>query len=196
MTAMDSFTLAHGTRASAVNRWVLQLGAVLLGSTLLWASAKVQVPFWPVPMTMQTYVVLSVGALFGWRLGAMTILAYIAEGAIGLPVFAASPARGVGLAYLAGPTGGYLAGYVVAAVLVGFLAERGWDRSFLGTALAVLAGEMAILGMGCAWLAAQMGWQKALAFGLGPFLFGDAAKMAFATVTISYGRHMRSILKR
>ena len=196
MPAMDTFASAHGTRASAVNRWVLQLGAVLLGSTLLWASAKVQVPFWPVPMTMQTYVVLSVGALFGWRLGAMTILAYIAEGALGLPVFAGSPASGVGLAYLAGPTGGYLAGYVLAVVLVGLLAESGWDRSLPQTALAVLAGEMAILGMGCAWLAAQMGWQKALAFGLGPFLFGDAAKMAFATVTISYGKHMRSILRR
>lgn len=196
MTAIGSLVPPHGTRASAINRWALQLGAVLLGSTLLWASAKVQVPFWPVPMTMQTYVVLSVGALFGWRLGAMTILAYMAEGASGLPVFAGSPANGVGLVYLAGPTGGYLAGYVMAAVLVGRLAESGWDRSVARTALAVLAGEMVILSMGCAWLAAQMGWQKALAFGLGPFLFGDAAKMALATVTISYGRHMRSILNR
>ena len=196
MTAIGSLVPAHGKPASAINRWALQLGAVLLGSSLLWASAKVQVPFWPVPMTMQTYVVLSVGALFGWRLGAMTILAYLAEGALGLPVFAGSPANGVGLLYLAGPTGGYLAGYVMAAVLIGHLAESGWDRSLARTALAVLAGEMIILSMGCAWLAAQMGWQGALAFGLGPFLFGDAAKMALATVTISYGSYMRSILNR
>ena len=179
-----------------VSRLLMKATAVALGSSLLWASAKVQVPFWPVPMTMQTYVVLSLGALLGWRLGVVTVAVYLAEGALGFPVFAGTPANGIGLAYMAGTTGGYLAGYLVAVVLVGMLAERGWDRSALGTAAALLAGELAILGLGCAWLAVQFGWEKALAFGFGPFLFGDAVKLVLAGATIAYGSRLRSILAR
>ena len=87
--------------------------AVLLavaGSLLLWASAKISVPFWPVPMTMQPFVVLGLGAAFGWRLGMATVALYLLEGALGLPVFQGTPEKGIGLAYMAGPTGGYLAG--------------------------------------------------------------------------------------
>lgn len=96
----------------------------VLGTLLLIASARVQVPFWPVPMTMQTFVVLIIGATCGARLGAATVALYLAQGAVGLPVFAG----GGGLAYMAGPTGGYLVGFLVAAVVVGWLAERGLDR--------------------------------------------------------------------
>ena len=94
----------------------------LAGTGLLWASAKVQVPFYPVPMTFQTAVVLLIGIAYGARLGAATMLLYLAEGAIGLPVFAGTPARGIGLAYMMGPTGGYLVSYVLAAALVGWVA--------------------------------------------------------------------------
>jgi hypothetical protein len=97
------------------------------GTLLLTLSAKMKVPFYPVPMTMQTLVVLVIGAVYGWRLGVATILLYLAEGASGLPVFADTPERGIGLAYMMGPTGGYLLGFVVGAAIVGWLAERGWD---------------------------------------------------------------------
>ena len=169
------------------NKASLRVGqavAVLLGSLLLWASAKIQVPFWPVPMTMQTYVVLTLGALLGWRLGAITVVVYLTEGAIGLPVFAGTPANGIGLAYMAGPTGGYLAGYVVAALVVGTLAARGLTRTGIGAAAALLAGELTILGLGCSWLAVQFGWEKALTLGLGPFLYGDALKLTLAVATV------------
>src|SRR5690606_14969027 len=99
---------------------VLRLGAVVvLGTLLLTASAKIQVPFWPVPMTMQTFVVLFLGAALGPRLGALTVLLYLAQGALGLPVFAGTPEKGIGLAYMLGPTGGYLIGFVPAAYVVG-----------------------------------------------------------------------------
>ena len=190
MSSIASLPSSASEVSRAINvSWLLQrAAAVLLGSSLLWASAKVQLPFWPVPMTMQTYVILTMGALFGWRLGAVTVVAYLAEGALGLPVFAGTPANGIGLAYMAGPTGGYLAGYVAAVVLVGTLVERNRDRSLFGNVVAVMAGEMVILGIGCAWLAVQFGWQKAFALGFGPFLVGDAVKLALVVGTISYGK--------
>lgn len=172
--------------AGEAGRWLMRAGAVLLGSALLWASAKVQVPFWPVPVTMQTYVVLTMGALLGWRLGAATMIFYLAEGAFGLPVFAGTPANGIGIGYIAGPTGGYLAGYLVAVVLVGLLAGRRSDRSAPAIAGSLLVGELAILGLGCCWLAVQFGWAKAVAFGFGPFLIGDGVKLALATATVAY----------
>ncbi len=177
----SGFMLRH---AAEKNRWLAQAVIVLLGSSLLWLSAKVQAPFWPVPMTLQTYVVLSLGALLGWRLGLATMAAYIAEGVIGLPVFAGTPANGIGLGYIAGPTGGYLAGYVVAVALIGWLADRRSNASMLTTAFALLAGELTILGLGCSWLAVQIGWEKALTVGFGPFLVGDALKLVMAFLTI------------
>ena len=171
------------------NIWVRRAAAVLLGNALLWASAKAQVPFWPVPITMQTYVVLTLGALLGWRLGAATLAAYLAEGAMGMPVFAGTPANGIGLAYMTGPAGGYLAGYLAAVIVVGVLAERGWTRSRVGLASALLAGELAILGLGWAWLAIGLGAQKAAEAGVAPFLIGDALKLSLAIVTIGVAGH-------
>jgi biotin transport system substrate-specific component len=158
---------------------------VVFGSSLLWASAKVQLPLWPVPVTMQTYAVLLLGPLLGWRLGAAAVLTYLAEGAIGLPVFAAHVGNGLGLEYLYGPTGGYLAGYVAAVVLVGALAEHGWDRSIPARCVSLLAGELVILTLGCGWLAIKIGWGKALVLGVFPFLFGDALKLVMAVGTLS-----------
>ena len=102
---------------------------VVTGSLALWLSTKVQVPFYPIPMTMQTLVVLILGMVYGWRLADMTLLVYLAEGANGLPVFAGTPEKRIGVAYMLGGTGGYLLGFLLAACLCGWLAERGWDRS-------------------------------------------------------------------
>ena len=151
------------------------------GSVALTLSAKVQVPFYPVPMTMQTFVVLALGMAFGWRLGAATVLLYLAEGAAGLPVFSGTPEKGLGLAYMLGTTGGYLFGFVLAAAACGWLAQRGWDRSVFKTALAMVIGNAIIYLCGLLWLGGLVGWDKPLlAWGMTPFLIGDAFKLALA----------------
>ena len=156
----------------------------LLGTLVLAASAKVQVPFWPVPMTMQTFVVLVLGAAYGWRLGVATVLAYLAEGAAGLPVFAGTPEKGIGLAYMAGPTGGYLIGFVLGAAVVGWLVETGRARGMLRLSLAVILGHAVIFAAGLGWLAPSIGWGKAVAVGLTPFWAATALKTALAVAAI------------
>jgi len=172
-------------RQAEPGRTLQKAMALVLGSSLLWASAKVQVPFWPVPMTMQTYVVLLLGPLLGRRLGAGVVLTYLAEGAIGFPVFAGH-ANGLGLGYFVGPTAGYLVGYLAAVVLAGTLAEHGWDQSVRGRVMTLLVAEITILAIGCGWLATTYGWETALAIGLWPFLLGDGLKLAFAIGTLSF----------
>jgi biotin transport system substrate-specific component len=161
---------------------------VLLGSLLLTLSAKAQVPFFPVPMTLQVLVVLLIGVAFGPRLAGITLAAYLAQGAAGLPVFAGTPEKGIGLAYMAGPTGGYLAGFFVATVIVGWMAERGWDRGPVRLALTGLVGIAAIYALGLAWLGALIGWdQPVLAYGLWPFLPAEALKLALMVVIVHLG---------
>ena len=163
-------------------------GLVIAGSLLLTLSAKVQVPFYPVPMTMQTLAVMLVGFVFGWRLAAATVLFYLLQGAFGLPVFAGTPAKGIGIAYMVGPTGGYLAGFVAAAVLCGWLAERGWDRSPWRIALAMVLGNAAIYAMGLVWLGSVIGWDKpVLQLGMLPFLYGDLLKIILGAALLTAG---------
>lgn len=157
---------------------------VLAGSILLTVSAKIQVPFYPVPMTLQTLVVLLIGIVFGWRMGFATVLVYLAQGAMGIPVFAGTPEKGLGLLYMAGPTGGYLVGFALAAGLTGWLAERGLDRSVIGTAIAMIAGNSVIYLFGLGWLANFVGFEKAVALGMSPFLFGDLVKIMLATASL------------
>ncbi len=157
----------------------------VVGSIALWVSAKIQIPFYPIPITMQTFVVLVIGMTFGWKLGGATLLLYLAEGAMGLPVFAGSPEKGIGIAYMVGPTGGYLLGMLVAAVVVGWLAESGWDRRILTTALSMLIGTVIIYAFGLAWLGTVLGWDKPiLSFGLTPFIPGDIAKLVLAAMVL------------
>ena len=157
----------------------------LAGTALLTLSAKIQVPFYPVPMTMQTFMVLALGMAYGWRLGGATLLLYLAEGAMGLPVFAGTPEKGIGVAYMLSGTGGYLIGFVLAAALCGWLAERGWDRRFMTTALALLIGNIAIYVPGLLWLGGLFGWDKPiLEWGLTPFLLGDLTKLLLAAVAL------------
>ena len=185
MTALQS---THQTLAAALwpageaskpLRWLV---LALIGSALLTLSAKIQVPFYPVPMTMQTFVVLTIGMAYGWRLGGATILLYLAQGAVGLPV------KGLGIAYMMGSTGGYLLGFVLAAVVCGWLAERGWDRRVLWTAAAMLIGNIVMYLPGLLWLGTLFGWDKPiLEWGLTPFVLGDLAKLALAAAVLPLG---------
>lgn len=156
----------------------------LLGTAMLTLSAKLQVPFWPVPMTMQTFVVLVIGMAYGWRLAGATVLLYLLEGAVGLPVFAGTPERGIGLAYMAGPTGGYLIGFVAAAVVLGWLAEHGWDRTLGRTLAAMALGHAVILACGVFWLASLIGWERAVAVGLTPFWTATVLKTVLGAAAL------------
>ena len=164
--------------------WAKRAAAVVLGVALLAICAKVRVPMWPVPVTMGTFAVLALGAAYGPRLGLTTILAYMAIGAAGVPLFAGESA---GLAYMLGGTGGYLLGYVLATVALGFAARAGWDRGVAGMAAALLIGNALIYLPGLIWLN-QMpyaeGWAWTLNAGLTPFLIGDAIKLALAALLI------------
>ena len=154
---------------------------VVLGTAFLTLSAKIKVPFWPVPMTMQTFAVMALAAAYGMRLGGATVLAYLAEGAAGLPVFTGTPEQGIGLAYMMGPTGGYLVGFLLAAIVVGWLAERGWSRSPWKLGAAMLLGDIVLFALGVLWLGLLLGWDKpVLDWGLYPFLPGEALKIALA----------------
>ena len=168
---------ARDNRSAAVFRAVI---LALVGSALLAISAKIQVPIPPVPMTMQTLVVLIIGATYGWRLGGATVLLYLAEGMLGLPVFANTPPVVPSPAYLLGPTGGYLAGYLAAAVVMGFLAERGWDRSLLRVIIMMSIGHLIIFAFGLAWLTQLFGPAKAWAVGAAPFVVATLLKTALA----------------
>ena len=155
---------------------------VLAGALLLGVSARVQVPFWPVPMTMQTLVVVVLGTALGPGLAALAVLAYLAMGVAGLPVLA-STSHG-GLAYLAGPTGGYLVGFLLAAVVLGRLAELGLDRSTTGMLAAAAIGHAVILACGWAWLATHLGPAKAWTAGVAPFYLATALKSAMAALLV------------
>lgn len=162
-----------------------QVALVVAGVLLLAVAAKIKVPMWPVPITMGTFAVLSIGAAYGARLGLVTILAYMLVGALGYDVFAGSSAEASGLTYMMGGTGGYLVGYVLATFALGALAQRGWDRSVLWMGLAMLIGNVLIYVPGLAWLGQLYGWEKPiLAWGLTPFLIGDAVKLALAALLL------------
>ncbi len=159
-----------------------QVGAVVLGSLFLALSSYIQVPMVPVPVTMQTFAVALVGALYGWRLGSITIVAWLVEGAVGLPVLAGGAS---GVHHFLGPTGGYLFAFPVAGALMGWLAERGWNGhrvilAFLG----MLLSNAVCLVLGAAWLAVLVGPERAIALGVMPFLVGALLKSALGAATL------------
>ncbi|MEX2298577.1 MAG: biotin transporter BioY [Dongiaceae bacterium] len=172
------------------SRTIRALILMAVGVLLLWLSAKIQIPLWPVPLTMQTFVVLTLGLAYGPRLGLATVVAYLAAGAVGLPVFSGGWDEGGGIVHLYGPTGGYLVGFAVAAWICGRLAERGWDRSPVEAVLAMLIGNLVIYVLGVSWLATQIGTVPALQHGLLPFLAGDALKIALGAVTLPLAWHL------
>ena len=146
--------------------------------TALMAHIAIPLPFTPVPITGQTFAVLLTGAALGARLGMASMLAYITEGVLGLPVFAAAPGAA---------SYGYLAGFVVAAVIIGWLADHGWTRDLPHTVAAMVAGEVAIYLFGLLWLARFVPLSQVLALGLFPFLIGDAIKLAAAAAVLPAG---------
>jgi len=164
---------------------VKQAAMVVLGIVALVIFAKIKIPMWPVPITMGTFAVLTIGAAYGPRLGLVTIMGYMIIGALGFDVFAGSSAEAYGLTYMMGGTGGYLVGYVLATLALGFAARAGWDRSILLMALAMLLGNVLIYVPGLAWLGTLYGWdQPILAWGLTPFLLGDVLKLALAALLV------------
>ena len=162
-----------------------KLALVLAGSLLVALGARVEVPMLPVPMSLQTLAISVIGLTYGARLAGVTLLAYLAQGAIGLPVFAGG---GAGFAYMMGPTGGYLVGFAVAAITMGWLAERGWDKSVASMAGALLIGNAIIYAFGLPWMAylflADKGAAWVAQWGMTNFLLGDALKLALAALLI------------
>ena len=158
---------------------------VALGIVALAVAAKIKVPMWPVPITMGTFAVLTIGTAYGARLGLITMLGYLLVGALGLDVFAGSSAEKFGLTYMMGGTGGYLVGYVLATLMLGALAACGWDRSVGKMALVLVLANVLIYVPGLLWLGHLYGWDKPiLEWGLTPFLVGDAIKLAMAALLI------------
>lgn len=166
---------------------VKQAALAVFGIAFLAVMAKiqVQVPGSPVAIGMGTFAVLGLAAAYGPRLGLVTIMGYMLIGMLGFDVFQSSTADLNGVEYMMGSTGGYLVGYVMATVLLGALARRGWDRSVVWMALAMLAGNVLLYVPGIAWLGVLYGWDKPLiAWGLTPFLLGDALKLALAALVL------------
>lgn len=181
-TLIEAFASKEGSLILAK-----QAMLVLVGIVALAVSAKIAIPMWPVPITMGTFAVLTLGAAYGPRLGLVTILGYMLVGVAGFDVFAGSSSEKFGLAYMMGGTGGYLVGYVLATLALGFAARAGWDRSFGKMALAMLAGNALIYIPGLAWLAVMFPAESTLtilAWGITPFLIGDALKLALAALMV------------
>lgn len=170
---------------------VLRRAVVLaaFGVALLAVSAKISLPLPYVPMTLQTLVVLMIGAVYGWRLGTLTIIAYLAVGALGLPVFAGPVG---GLKPLTGATAGFLSGFVVAAFITGWFSERGWDRSMVRLFVVMAIGHIVIMAMGFAWLAygMKLGAEKAWLVGVMPFLAGALVKNTLGAILVPVLRGM------
>ena len=187
-----------GSQSDGAARLARQAMFVALGVAALAVSAKVQVPMWPspVPVTLGTFAVLSIGAAYGARLGLVTIGAYLLLGALGADVFAGSSADKNGIGYMMGTTGGYLVGYALATALLGTLARRGWDRNVGWMALAMLLGNVVLYVPGVAWLHVLIvnglfqpdtyatAWDQTLVWGLTPYLIGDAMKLALAALLL------------
>ena len=164
----------------------------LLGSILLAISSKIKIPFYPVPMTMQTLIVLLIGICFGWKLGVATISLYLFEGIIGLPVFSGTPEKGIGVVYFTGPTMGYLIGFLV----TGFVAGKFiYDNNFIKNFLKLLFATSFIYILGMLWLGALLGWDKPIyKLGAQPFLLAELFKILIATFLINQIKKLRKFI--
>tara|TARA_Y100000817_G_scaffold161294_1_gene126056 strand:- start:213 stop:764 length:552 start_codon:yes stop_codon:yes gene_type:complete len=171
---------------------IKNLFIALIGTIFLAISSKIKIPFYPVPMTMQTLVVLVIGVGFGWKLGVLTITMYLFEGIIGLPVFSGTPEKGVGLVYFTGPTMGYLIGFVVATYISGKLI---FDNSLIKNFFKLTFAISFIYVLGMLWLGQLIGWDKPI-FKLGaqPFLLAELFKILIATFAINQIKKIRKII--
>ena len=173
------------------SKLIKKIFIVLIGTMLLAVSAKIKIPFYPVPMTMQTLVVLMIGIGFGWKLGVATITLYLVEGIIGLPVFSGTPEKGVGLVYFTGPTMGYLIGFLVAAFFAG---KFNYKDNLITNFLKLTFATSFIYILGMLWLGELIGWDKPI-FKLGaqPFLLAELFKILLATVAINQIKKIKRI---
>ena len=164
----------------------------LIGSIILAVSSKIKIPFYPVPMTMQTLIVLVIGIGFGWKLGLATVTLYLFEGIIGLPVFSGSPEKGIGLIYFTGPTMGYLIGFLVAVYISG---KFNYDSNLLKNFLKLMLATSFIYILGMSWLGSLVGWEKPI-FQLGaqPFLLAELFKILIATFSINQIKKIKKLI--
>ena len=184
-TALTSRSLVStALPQSGTGRIVAQIMLAVAGTLLLTVSAKAKVVFGPVDLSLQTLAIFLIAAAFGMRLAVATLVLYLAQGAMGLPVFQSTPEKGIGIAYMLGTTGGYLAGFVVMAAIVGWAADRGWDRNPFKFFGAIVAADVVMLAMGFAWLALLIGAEQSWQFGVVPFIVPDLIKAALAASVV------------
>ena len=176
------------------NQLFKKIFLAFIGSILLAISSKIKIPFYPVPMTMQTFIVVFIGMLYGWKLGVFTVALYLFEGAIGLPVFAGTPEKGIGLIYFTGPTMGYLLGFLLAVFISGYFYPRiktsGQNvENLLGKLIISIkffmlfvVSMLSIYILGIIWLSNFVGWEKVLVLGVYPFLLAEIFKILILTV--------------
>ena len=176
-------SLVSSLLGKKTNDFVYVLLTSIIGSFLLAISSKVQIPLTPVPVTLQTLVLLVMSMFLGWRGAVGATSLYLFQGAIGLPVFA----HGGGFIILFGPTGGYLFGFLIACLVVGFLAEKGWDKSVVLTFTSMTFGTLIIYIFGVIWLSYLKDLNTALVFGLLPFITPDILKICLGTCLVSAG---------
>ncbi len=164
----------------------------MLGSIVLAISSKIKIPFYPVPMTMQTLVVLMIGIAFGWKFGLVTVCLYLFEGIIGLPVFSGTPEKGLGLVYFTGPTMGYLLGFLIAVYISG---KFNYDNNLFKTFLKLSFATSFIYLLGMVWLGSLIGWDKPI-FKLGaqPFLLAELFKILIATFTVNQIKKLNKLI--
>ena len=181
--------LVKSLKQSKLLRYVF---LALIGSIILAVSSKIKIPFYPVPMTMQTLVVLMIGIVFGWKLGLATVSLYLFEGIIGLPVFSGTPEKGLGLVYFTGPTMGYLLGFLVAVYISG---KFNYDSNIIKNFLKLLLATSFIYILGMTWLGNLIGWDKPI-FKLGaqPFLLAELFKILIVTFAISQIRKIKKLI--
>jgi len=196
--AMNDKVLSEAFGANeGTNRLIKQVLLFVAGIAALWISAKIQIATVPVPVTLQMLVIMVIGAAYGPRLGLVTVAGYVALGMQGYPVFAGTPEKGIGLAYILGPTGGYILGFMLAAYVVGLLAKSGWDRNPVSMAGAMAVGILCVYIPGVIWLSSPFaplaalagsepfggyGWSNWYAYGVKTFIWVDALKLVVAVI--------------
>ena len=174
------------------SKYIKYITIIFLGTVLLTISAKIKIPFYPVPMTMQTFVVLFLGISFGYKIGVATILLYLFEGLLGFPVFSNSPEKGIGIAYFTGPTMGYLIGFIFACLLAGYFK---YNSNYFLTFIKLIVSTSIIYILGVFWLGNLIGWDKpVLQFGVYPFLFAELFKLMLLTILIKKIQLLRKII--
>jgi|TARA_B100000408_G_scaffold98391_1_gene76020 biotin transport system substrate-specific component len=183
-----------------LNKIVKTISIIVIGSILLTISAKIKIPFYPVPMTMQTFVVLFLGIAFGYKIGLATVTLYLLEGIFGLPVFANSPEKGIGLVYFTGPTMGYLIGFLVAVYLVGIRRDLlYWSKKHYVNLLTVftrlIVSVSFIYILGLLWLGSLIGWDKPIyKLGAEPFLLAELFKLLLLTALYPWIKKLDKII--